>query len=53
MIMVIAIILILAGMVLGIYTLVKTQSARTKAKSEINQLGLAPGDLGSISLPLP
>jgi prepilin-type N-terminal cleavage/methylation domain-containing protein len=41
MIMVIAIILILAGMVLGIYTLVKTQSARAKAKSEINQLGLA------------
>ncbi len=41
MIMVIAIILVLAGMVFGIYTLVKTQSARTKAKSEMNQLGIA------------
>ena len=41
MIMVIAIILVLAGLVVGVYTLVKTQSARARAKAEIEQLRAA------------
>lgn len=41
MIMVIAVIMIIAGMVVGVYSLVKTQGARTRARTEINQLGLA------------
>jgi len=38
MIMVIAIIVVLAGLVIGVYTLVRTQGARTRATAEIVQL---------------
>lgn len=41
MIMVIAIIAVLAGLVAGVYTLVQTQGARTRAKAEIDQLKVA------------